>query len=112
MGRVSTGMKVTSSQKEHVMSNLLVVSNREPYEQLSVDGGVVCQHTAGGLVPALDPVLKPTGGAWVAWGSGDADDERQAKLMAFLFLLIHRYIDCGKLVRISSGGKRCAGLRQ
>ena len=57
------------------MSNLLVVSNREPYEHNSVDGGVVCQHTDGGLVSALDPVLKRTGGAWVAWGSGDADHE-------------------------------------
>ena len=57
------------------MSNLLVVSNREPYEHNSVDGGVVCQHTDGGLVSALDPVLKRTGGTWVAWGSGDADHE-------------------------------------
>src|SRR6476646_5418355 len=57
------------------MSNLLVVSNREPYEHNSVDGGVVCQHTDGGLVSALDPVLKRTGGTWVAWGSGDADQE-------------------------------------
>ena len=57
------------------MSNLLVVSNREPYEHNSVDGGVVCQHTDGGLVSALDPVLKRIGGTWVAWGSGDADHE-------------------------------------
>jgi hypothetical protein len=27
------------------MSNLIVVSNREPYEHNSVAGGVVCQHT-------------------------------------------------------------------
>jgi trehalose 6-phosphate synthase len=57
------------------MSNLIVVSNREPYEHNSVDGGVVCQHTDGGLVSALDPVLKRIGGTWVAWGSGDADQE-------------------------------------
>ena len=57
------------------MSNLLVVSNREPYEHNFVDGGVVCQHTDGGLVSALDPVLKRIGGTWVAWGSGDADHE-------------------------------------
>jgi trehalose 6-phosphate synthase len=57
------------------MSNLLVVSNREPYEHNSVDGGVVCQHTDGGLVSALDPVLRRIGGTWVAWGSGDADHE-------------------------------------
>ena len=57
------------------MPNLIVVSNREPYEHNLVDGGVVCQHTDGGLVSALDPVLKRIGGTWVAWGSGDADHE-------------------------------------
>ena len=55
------------------MSNVIVVSNREPYEHNVVDGHVVCQHTDGGLVSALDPVLKRIGGTWVAWGSGDAD---------------------------------------
>ena len=55
------------------MSNVIVVSNREPYEHNMVDGSVVCQHTDGGLVSALDPVLKRIGGTWVAWGSGDAD---------------------------------------
>src|SRR4029077_6101449 len=57
------------------MSNVMVVSNREPYEHNSVDGHVVCQHTDGGLVSALDPVLSRIGGTWVAWGSGDADQE-------------------------------------
>ncbi|MEO6554928.1 MAG: trehalose-6-phosphate synthase [Nitrospiraceae bacterium] len=57
------------------MSNLIVVSNREPYEHNLVDGRVVCRHTDGGLVSALDPVLKRIGGMWVAWGSGDADQE-------------------------------------
>ena len=55
------------------MANLIVVSNREPYEHNSIDGSVVCQHTDGGLVSALDPVLKRIGGTWVAWDSGDAD---------------------------------------
>jgi trehalose 6-phosphate synthase len=57
------------------MPNLIVVSNREPYEHNSVGGGVICQRTDGGLVSALDPVLKRIGGTWVAWGSGDADRE-------------------------------------
>jgi trehalose 6-phosphate synthase/phosphatase len=55
------------------MSSLIVVSHREPYEHHSVDGSVVCQRTDGGLVSALDSVLKRIGGTWVAWGSGDAD---------------------------------------
>jgi trehalose-6-phosphate synthase len=57
------------------MSKLIVVSNREPYEHNLVNGGVVCQHTDGGLVSALDPVLTRIGGTWIAWGSGDADRE-------------------------------------
>lgn len=57
------------------MSHVIVVSNREPYEHNSIDGRVVCQHTDGGLVSALDPVLQRIGGTWVAWGSGDADHE-------------------------------------
>ena len=55
------------------MSKVIVVSNREPYEHNSVEGGVVCQRTDGGLVSALDPVLTRIGGTWIAWGSGDAD---------------------------------------
>ncbi len=66
------------------MSRLIVVSNREPYEHSSVDGGVVCQHTDGGLVSALDPVLKRTGGTWVAWGSGDADREVSSQVDSLL----------------------------
>lgn len=62
------------------MPNLIVVSNREPYEHNSVNGGVVCQHTDGGLVSALDPVLKCIGGTWVAWGSGDADREASGQV--------------------------------
>jgi trehalose 6-phosphate synthase len=76
------------------MYNLIVVSNREPYEHNVVDGRVVCQRTDGGLVSALDPVLTRLGGTWVAWGSGTADKEAQAKQMVSLFLLIRRPIDC------------------
>ncbi len=57
------------------MSNLIVVSNREPYEHNSVKGRVVCQRTDGGLVSALDPVMKHMGGTWIAWGSGVVDQE-------------------------------------
>ena len=61
------------------MSNVIVVSNREPYEHNLVDGRVVCQRTDGGLVSALDPVLTRLGGTWVAWGSGVADQEVQGQ---------------------------------
>jgi trehalose 6-phosphate synthase len=68
-------MLVLHPQREDVMSNVIVVSNREPYEHNLVDGHVVCQRTDGGLVSALDPVLTRLGGTWVAWGSGVADQD-------------------------------------
>lgn len=54
----------------------IAVSNREPYIHRAVNGGVECIQPASGLTVALDPIMRATGGMWVAHGSGDAD--RQA----------------------------------
>ena len=62
---------------------LLVVSNREPYEHTYEDGGrgndrdsdVTVSRPAGGLTAALDPLARDVDCTWVAWGSGDADRE-------------------------------------
>lgn len=51
---------------------LLVVSNREPFEVRSDGGRKRLVMTVGGLVSALDPVVRATGGVWVAWKRGDA----------------------------------------
>ncbi len=61
---------------------VVVVANREPYSHVSDENGVVTvRTTAGGLVTAMEPVLRATGGTWVAHGSGNADrstvDHRQ-----------------------------------
>ncbi|MFH1651573.1 MAG: trehalose-6-phosphate synthase [Chloroflexota bacterium] len=53
----------------------LVVSNREPYVHSLVDNKVVCQRPVSGLTEALDPVMRASGGVWVAQGSGDADKQ-------------------------------------
>jgi alpha,alpha-trehalose-phosphate synthase [UDP-forming] len=53
--------------------SLFVVSNREPYMHVRKGSGIECIVPAGGLVTALDPVLKACGGVWIANGSGDAD---------------------------------------
>ncbi|MGD0794359.1 MAG: trehalose-6-phosphate synthase [Dehalococcoidales bacterium] len=51
----------------------IVVSNREPYVH-TFDGGAVKWHRpVSGLTEALDPVMRASGGTWVAQGSGDAD---------------------------------------
>lgn len=53
--------------------DVLVVSNREPYEHVHEDDGVTVTRSAGGLSTALDALLSRSGGDWLAWGSGDAD---------------------------------------
>lgn len=52
---------------------LVVVSNREPYMHQLRDGKPTLVRPASGLVTGLDPVLRATGGLWVAHGAGDAD---------------------------------------
>ncbi len=66
--------------KEHVKNelgkkSLFVVSNREPYMHVKKGSRIECVVPAGGLVTALDPVLKACGGVWVAQGMGDGDRE-------------------------------------
>ena len=52
---------------------VIMVSNREPYLHRQGPNGVECIQPAGGLTVALDPIMRTTGGVWVAHGSGDAD---------------------------------------
>ena len=54
---------------------LIVVSNREPYMHQWREGKPQAIVPAGGLVTALDPVLKACSGVWIAHGAGDADRE-------------------------------------
>ena len=66
--------------KEHVRQelsgkNLYVVSNREPYMHIRSGGKIECIVPAGGLVTALDPIMRACSGVWIAHGSGDADVE-------------------------------------
>lgn len=57
-------------------SEVIVVSNREPYiHNQTKDGGISLQIPASGLVSALEPVVRACGGTWVAHGSGTADRE-------------------------------------
>jgi trehalose-6-phosphate synthase len=51
----------------------IVVSNREPYVH-TLESGVLRWHRpVSGLTEALDPVMRASGGTWVAQGSGAAD---------------------------------------
>ncbi|WP_395646370.1 trehalose-6-phosphate synthase [Terricaulis sp.] len=56
-------------------AEVIIVSNREPYIHNTTDQGIVVQTPASGLVSALEPVMRATGGTWIAHGSGSADRE-------------------------------------
>jgi trehalose 6-phosphate synthase len=51
------------------------VANREPYIHVSGPRGIRCVEPDSGVVTALDPVMRATGGTWIAHGSGSADRE-------------------------------------
>lgn len=64
--------------KEHMRvelggKKLYLVSNREPYVHMKDGRTTRCIVPAGGLVTALDPVMRVCDGLWMAHGSGDAD---------------------------------------
>jgi len=59
--------------REFAGTRFIAVSNREPYIHRRGRSGVECMQPASGLATALDPILRATGGTWVAHGSGDAD---------------------------------------
>ena len=54
-------------------TEIIVVSNREPYIHNRGDNGVTLQIPASGLVAAIEPVMQACGGTWIAHGSGSAD---------------------------------------
>jgi trehalose-6-phosphate synthase len=57
-------------------SEIMVVSNREPYMHVRGDDGeITVQRPASGLVTAFEAVMRACGGTWIAHGSGSADRE-------------------------------------
>lgn len=60
-------------EKRFQAHRLIVVSNREPYSHVRKNGRIECTRPASGMVSALDPILKASGGVWIAHGSGNAD---------------------------------------
>jgi trehalose-6-phosphate synthase len=55
-------------------SEVIVVSNRQPYIHNRLDDGTMqIQRPASGLVSALEPVTRACGGTWIAHGSGSGD---------------------------------------
>ncbi len=57
--------------------NLLVVSNRIPLSFSMEDGQLTMQAGSGGLISALEPLLREFGGTWV--GSAGTDDSPEVR---------------------------------
>jgi len=76
----SDSLWTSSSLKEYMRAELegkklFLISNREPYMHVKEGRVTKCIVPAGGLVTALDPVMRICDGIWLAHGSGDADRE-------------------------------------
>ena len=55
---------------------VIIVANREPFaHQRGADGRIVVQQSTSGLVTASEPLVRRTGGVWIAHGNGSADRE-------------------------------------
>lgn len=67
------------------MQRLVIVSNRLPISFQYEDGVAHIQPSSGGLVTALAPILRRSGGLWVGWdGGADIPEElRDAELQKF-----------------------------
>ena len=63
--------------KRLLPERFLIVSNRLPY-QIDIEGDrATYKRGVGGLVTALDPILRLTGGTWIGWtGSYDPVPEK------------------------------------
>ena len=46
---------------------LLVVSNREPFKIKKTNDGYILGKTIGGVVSALNPILRKVNGTWITW---------------------------------------------
>jgi alpha,alpha-trehalose-phosphate synthase [UDP-forming] len=68
MNETEASIKITSKTDiENALGRLVIVSNREPYT-IKYHGKDIClEKTPGGLVSALDPVLRERNGLWICW---------------------------------------------
>jgi trehalose 6-phosphate synthase/phosphatase len=55
------------ARERKTASSLLVVSNRLPVTAYRTSGGIEYKRSTGGLIAALEPMLRERGGTWVGW---------------------------------------------
>ncbi len=74
---MSTGVDTDDSAPEGGQADFVVVANRLPIDQVVLpDGTTTWKRSPGGLVTALEPILRKQRGAWIGWpGVADGDEE-------------------------------------
>jgi trehalose 6-phosphate synthase len=66
---------VTRSQKQRSAADLVVVANRLPFDRVVGDDGESgWRRSPGGLVSALEPVMRANSGAWIGWPGDTGED--------------------------------------
>ncbi len=65
------------SAAPHQQADLVIVANRLPVDRVvNPDGSVSWRRSPGGLVTAIEPVMRANDGAWIGWpGGSDSDGE-------------------------------------
>ncbi|WP_418275917.1 alpha,alpha-trehalose-phosphate synthase (UDP-forming) [Isoptericola jiangsuensis] len=82
--------------------DLVVVANRLPVDfSVGSDGEVEWQRSPGGLVSALEPVMKEADGAWVGWSG--APDLAHEPFEADGMLLVPVTLSAGEIERYYEG---------
>ncbi len=57
-----------------MLSDLVIVANRLPVDRVRLDDGSAGWNTSpGGLVTAIEPVMRANGGVWLGWPGGTED---------------------------------------
>src|SRR4051812_33649398 len=66
---------MTTNQEPTDQADLVIVANRLPVDQVvNPDGSVEWRRSPGGLVTAIEPVMRENDGAWIGWSGGTDDD--------------------------------------
>src|SRR3954467_9534022 len=66
---------MTTNQEPTDQADLVIVANRLPVDQVvNPDGSVEWRRSPGGLVTAIEPVMRENDGAWIGWAGGTQND--------------------------------------
>ncbi|MBF0252804.1 MAG: trehalose-6-phosphate synthase [Candidatus Omnitrophica bacterium] len=69
--------------KKQIKKRLVVVSNRLPFSKITnKKGDQIWEKSVGGLITAMDPILRSTQGMWVGW-DGDLKSSNNCELKVY-----------------------------